>query len=219
MLLGETVALATGYQFRIRLEECENIAGAAALVLDACLCGLTVAVDLARRRLQALAAVSSDLKAVAAAAYQLSQVVRYGDVRKFDAAPLFPLMEELFVQGTLALHAAAGCDNEAAKELIVPMDELNRVSLEHHDRVEENLSIERFPSSRRRRRPQSAAVRLRLRQTLLERGLLSNESLIREVSHRLSPGVPADLGAGWFEGLAQRDRYAPARAQDRCGRL
>ena len=25
---------------------------------------------------------------------------------------------------------------------------------------------------------------------------------------RISPGVPADLGAGWFEGLAQRNRYA-----------
>ena len=28
------------------------------------------------------------------------------------------------------------------------------------------------------------------------------------MSRRLSPGIPADLGAGWFEGLAQRNRYA-----------
>ena len=38
-------------------------------------------------------------------------------------------------------------------------------------------------------------------------GLL-NEDLAREVSRRLSPGIPADLGAGWFEGLAKRNRYA-----------
>ena len=43
---------------------------------------------------------------------------------------------------------------------------------------------------------------------LLERGLIASEDLAPEVSRRLSPGVPADLGAGWFEGLAQRNRYA-----------
>ena len=43
---------------------------------------------------------------------------------------------------------------------------------------------------------------------LLERGLIANDALAREVSRRISPGVPADLGAGWFEGLAQRNRYA-----------
>jgi hypothetical protein len=30
--------------------------------------------------------------------------------------------------------------------------------------------------------------------------------LSREVSRRLSPGIPADIGAGWFEGLALRNR-------------
>ena len=28
------------------------------------------------------------------------------------------------------------------------------------------------------------------------------------MARRLSPGVPADLGAGWFEGLAGKNRYA-----------
>jgi len=43
---------------------------------------------------------------------------------------------------------------------------------------------------------------------LVERNLISNEELAKEVSRRLSPGIAADLGAGWFEGLAQRNRYA-----------
>lgn len=207
VLLGETVELATGYRFRTRLEECASIADAAALVHDACLCGLASSMDLARRRLQELSAVSADLKALAAACFQLSQVVRYGDVRKFDPAPLLPLMEELFVQGALALHAAAGCDNEEAKAIVVAIDELNRVSLEHHDRVEETLWVERL------RRLSDADDRNPLLSgyacaTLLERGLIANEDLAREVARRLSPGVPADLGAGWFEGLARRNRYS-----------
>ncbi len=100
---------------------------------------------------------------------------------QFDAAPLLPLMEELFVQGALALHAAAGCDNEAAKELIVSIDELNRVSLEHHDRVEESLWIERLQrlADADDRNPLLSGYACA---TLLERGLLANDALIREVS-------------------------------------
>ena len=40
---------------------------------------------------------------------------------------------------------------------------------------------------------------------LLERGEADEELLSREVARRLSP---ADLGAGWFEGLAGKNRYA-----------
>ena len=43
---------------------------------------------------------------------------------------------------------------------------------------------------------------------LLERGAADEALLAREVSRRLSPGVPAELGAGWFEGLAGKNRYA-----------
>lgn len=104
VLLGETVELAAGFKFKTELENCTNIAAASDLVRDACQCGLMTSMDLARRRLQELAASSTDLKPIAHATFQLSQVVRYGDVRKFDGAPLLPLMEELFVQGALALH-------------------------------------------------------------------------------------------------------------------
>jgi len=188
-------------------ERCTSIAQAADLVHDACHCGLMTSMDLARRRLQELAATSSELKVIAHATFQLSQVVRYGDVRKFEPSPLLPLMEELFVSGALALHAAANCDNDAARELILSLDELNRVSLEHHERVEEKLWIERLQrlADADDRNPLLSGYACA---TLLERGLVANEDLAREVSRRLSPGVPADLGAGWFEGLAKRNRYS-----------
>ncbi|HZZ78963.1 MAG TPA: DUF5682 family protein [Gemmataceae bacterium] len=207
VLLGETVELATGFKFKTQLEACKTIAEAADLVNDACQCGLMKAMDLARRRLQELAANSTDLKAIAHATFQLSQVVRYGDVRKFDPAPLMPLMEELFVQGALSLQGAANCDNTSAQALLVSVDEMNRVSLEHHDRVEEQLWIDRLKmlSDADDRNPLLSGYACA---TLLERGLIANEDLAREVSRRLSPGIPADLGAGWFEGLAKRNRYS-----------
>jgi hypothetical protein len=43
---------------------------------------------------------------------------------------------------------------------------------------------------------------------LLERARMEDAELTREVGRRLSPGIPAEIGAGWFEGLAKRNRYA-----------
>lgn len=207
VLLGETVELAAGYKFKTTLDECESIALAAELVNDACQCGLMQSMEAARRRLQELASATSELTAIAHAAHMLGQVVRYGDVRKFDPEPLLPLVEELFVQGSLALHAAATCDDETAVKMLVAIDEMNHVALEHSDRVDEPLwisSLQRL-SDADDRNPLLSGYACAI---LLERGLISNESLTREVSRRLSAGVPADLGAGWFEGLSKRNRYA-----------
>jgi hypothetical protein len=207
VLLGETVELAAAYKFKSQLEACTSIADAAALVRDACQCGLMKSMDLARRRLQELAATSSEFTALAAAAWQLSQVVRYGDVRRFDPQPLLPLLEELFVEAALALFAAASCDDKAVKPMIQAVDEVNKVDLDFHDRVEEELWIEQLRrlADADDRNPSLSGYACAL---LLERGLMENEALAREVSRRISPGVPADLGAGWFEGLARRNRYA-----------
>jgi hypothetical protein len=207
VLLGETVELATAYKIKSRLEGCTSISDAAALVRDACQCGLMKSMELARRRLQELAATSSEFTALAAAAWELNLVVRYGDVRRFDPQPLLPLLEELFVEAALALFAAASCDDRAVKPMMQAMDELNKVGLEFHDRLEEPLWIEQLRrlSDADDRNPSLSGYACAI---LLERGLMENAALAREVSRRISPGVPADLGAGWFEGLAQRNRYA-----------
>ena len=207
VLLGETVELATGYKFKTTLERCESIAQAAEVVKDACQCGMMKSMEAARKRLQELSAASSEMTAIAHAAHVLGLIVRYGDVRKFDPEPLLPLVEELFVQGALALHSAAGCDNETAGRMFVAMDELNQLALEHADRVDEPLWTHRLRrlSDADDRNPLLSGYACAI---LLERGLLANDELVREVSRRLSPGVPADLGAGWFEGLSRRNRYA-----------
>ncbi|CAG0987233.1 hypothetical protein PHYC_02091 [Phycisphaerales bacterium] len=207
VLLGETVELAAGFKFKSTLEACASIADAAEVVRDACLCGMMASMDAARRRLQELSAETSEMTAIAHAAHVLGLIVRYGDVRKFDPEPLMPLVEELFVEAALAMHAAAGCDNEQAQKTIVAMNEMNGLALEHADRVDEALWIERLRrlSDADDRNPLLSGYACAI---LLERGLMANEDLAREVSRRLSPGVPADLGAGWFEGLSKRNRYA-----------
>lgn len=207
VLLGETVELATAFKFMQLLSDCHSIADAGALVQDACQCGMLESMEQARVRLQGLAVHSHEFAALAAATARLSMVVRYGDVRRIDVLPLIPLVQELFVQGTLSLLASASVDDKAVPRVLSGMDQLNKVSLEMHDQVEESMWLEQLQilADIDDRNPVVSGYACAL---LLERGLIENTALAKEVSRRLSPGVSADLGAGWFEGLAKRNRYS-----------
>lgn len=207
VLMGETVEIAVAFKFETLQKECRSISDAARLIGEAIRCGLPLAMHQSRARLQELAALSAEFPVVAGAAFELNQTVKFGDVRRFDPEPLLPLMEDLFVQGALALFSAANCDAEQAKAVLPAMDELNRVALEHHDRIDEPLWLESLQRLAHAddRNPLLSGYACAL---LLERNLISNAQLANEVSRRLSPGIAADLGAGWFEGLAQRNRYS-----------
>lgn len=86
------------------------------------------------------------------------------------------------------------------------MDQLNRLPLEHDCLEEERwLDVLRRISDRDDLNTLCSGFAMA---ALLERGAVDEELLSRELARRLSPGVPADLGAGWFEGLASKNRYA-----------
>ncbi|QDS99210.1 DUF5682 family protein [Adhaeretor mobilis] len=207
VLLGETVELAAAFKFKTELEKCTTIGAAGSMVRLACECGMMRAMDQARGVLQRLSADTSAFPSIAQAAQELSVVVRYGDVRQFDPKPLVPLIEALFVQGTLGLFHATNCGNDAAKPIASGMDALNKVALEYHDQVDEPAWIAQLHnlSDADDHNPLLSGYACAI---LLERNEITNEQLGREVSRRLSPGIEADLGAGWFEGLSGRNRYA-----------
>jgi hypothetical protein len=207
VLLGETIELAVAFKFKQRLEKCTSVAEASTVIREACECGMSASIELARQTLQRLASDSSDFTALAGATHELGLVIRYGDVRQFDAEPLKPLLEQLFLEGALTLVGAANCDLAAAKNRIVGMNELNKVALDYTSLIDEPLWIAELTKLARadHLNPLLSGYACAL---LVERNLISNEELAREVSRRLSPGIEADLGAGWFEGLAKRNRYA-----------
>ena len=206
VLLGETVDLAASYAFKQRLESCGNAADAARIVRQACDCGMPKTADAARATVQALAATTSDFVTIAEAAAELARVIRYGDVRQFDREPLMPLVSELFVQGVLALPQAAKCDNQSAGGVRDALSDLDRVAVENDELVDEELYLSELSalSAADDLNPLLSGYACAL---LLERNLIDTAELSREVSRRLSPGIDADLGAGWFEGLASRNRY------------
>lgn len=107
----------------------------------------------------------------------------------------------------LALVGAANCDLAAARQMVTGINELNKVALDYTSLIDEPLWVGELQKLARadHLNPLLSGYACAL---LVERNLISNDELAREVSRRLSPGIAADLGAGWFEGLAQRNRYA-----------
>jgi len=205
-LLGDTVEGAAAFALKERADNSTTIAQAASIFQDAFLCGMPAAAQHALAVLQGLSVDAAAISDVAETASRLSLVVRYGDLRRFDPAPVVPLIKQLYLRACLTLADACICDAKAAPAVTKAMDQLNALQLSH-DFLEEGpwLNLLEDISDRDDLNTRCSGFAMAI---LLERGKADEALLAREVARRLSPGVPADLGAGWFEGLAGKNRYA-----------
>jgi hypothetical protein len=206
-LKGETIELASAYVLHERLQECSDIAESSRLIRIACNCALPTLMEEARRTLQQLAVDTGDFEQVASAAYELSVLIAYGSIRRIDTQSLVPILQQLFLRGALLLIDASGCNDDAARSMASAIQALHVVAQEHFETVDERLWQQKLGelSSRDDRNAKLSGLAFAI---LLEQNEVSEEQCAQEVSRRLSPGIPADLGAGWFEGLAMRNRYA-----------
>ncbi|GIP25759.1 hypothetical protein J23TS9_08890 [Paenibacillus sp. J23TS9] len=206
-LLGETVEIAAGFVLQQRLESCASIEEGSGLITMAYECGMIHQMEAARQTLQRLAVESQDVVHIAAAARKLSQLIRFGGVRRMNTAPLVPLLQQLFMRACLFLYDASQCNDEVAQAMASAINEMNHIASEHSEEVDEALWIQELGklSDRDDAHPRLSGLACAIS---LERNDITAEQCAAEVSRRLSPGIPADLGAGWFEGLAMRNRYA-----------
>jgi hypothetical protein len=161
----------------------------------------------ARLLLRNLAALSVEFTALARAAQELAGLVRYGDVRGFDPEPIQLLVGELFRGASLHLASSSHCDSKLANEIALSMSALNRLALENSTTVDGTLWQRELSvlSTSDTVNPLLAGYATAL---LLDRGLIDDAALALELSRRLSPGTPVDVGAAWFEGLSRYNRFA-----------
>lgn len=205
-LKGDTIAQAAALQMKERVEDAAGMGGIAAVIEDAFTCGMPAAVRNATAALQAMAVEAVALDDLAATAHRLSAVLQYGSIRRLDAAPLIPILQQIFLRACLLLPGACICDDGGAEAITEAMNRLNAASLAHESLDGEAWLHALWETAGRddlntRCSGFAAAI-------LLERGVMDGKTLSTEVQRRLSRGVPADLGAGWFEGLAMKNRYA-----------
>lgn len=205
-LKGDTIDLAVAYVFTERLEKATSITQASEVISDACLCGMAESIRSAVSILQALATNSASIEEIATTAQNISFVIRYGNIRKTNPEPLIPLLEQLFYRGCLMMPESCICDNNAVGSIIKSIGALNEISINHSTvNIEEWKKTLNSISNRDDLNTKASGYATAI---LLERGDISNEQLAIEVERRLSRGTPAELGAGWFEGLSLRNRYA-----------
>jgi len=206
-LKGDTVEQAAAMQLSERLAACDRVDEAAEIVKEAARCRLADAMEDARARLQAMAVEDGGFGALSRAAGSLAETIRYGSVRRVDPAPLKPLLAQLFLRATLVVRSACLCDRDAAKEVRRGIVALRDVAAEHPEGVD---------AGRWDTELDGIAAADNLNPFLsgfccalgLESARIGEEELAREVARRLSPGIDAELGAGWFEGLVAHNRMA-----------
>ncbi|WP_058304142.1 DUF5682 family protein [Gorillibacterium timonense] len=206
-LKGETVELATAYALHEELSACSDIAEAARLIRKSCECGLPQIMGQATGTLQGLAVDSGNFEQIAATVHELSVLLQFGSIRRMDTQALVPILQQLFLRGSLMLLEAANCNDDAAASKMEAIRAMHGVAREHAETVAEQLWMAKLKelAARDDRNAKLSGYAFSI---LLELNDIGEEECAREVSRRLSPGIPADLGAGWFEGLAMRNRYA-----------
>lgn len=205
-LKGDTVLLAASFVLKERVENAKSISEIAEVIEDAFTCGMAKAVTYATAGLQAMAVDAASLPELAKTAHRLSVVLQYGSIRQLDASPLVPVLQQIFYRSCLILPGECVCDDAAGKEMINAMEMLNSAALAHEFLEEETwestlMTVADRDDLNTKLSGYAMAV-------LLERGKMENAQLKLEVCRRLSKGVPAELGAGWFEGLSMKNRYA-----------
>lgn len=207
-LRGDTVELAAQFAIKERVEGASAMSEIAEAIEDAFLCGMPAALNYAVTALQAVAVEAVSFEELAKTAFRLSNIISYGDIRKVGKDYNFglePILKQLYYRACLILGGACVCDDAAAKSVAEAMNLLNSAEL-----ARDFLNTEDWIAALR-----SVAQRDDLNTTLsglaaailLERSQMTNDELKVEVSRRLSRGVPAELGAGWFEGLTMKNRY------------
>ncbi|MBW7475327.1 hypothetical protein K0T92_11260 [Paenibacillus oenotherae] len=206
-LKGETIELAAAYVIHEELLACSDIAAAAKLIRQSCECGLPQIMGQATSTLQRLAVDAGNFGQIAMTVHELSVLLQYGSIRRIDTHALVPLLQQLFLRGALMLLEAAGCNDDAAAELVNAIHAMHSAAQEHYQEVDGQLWMKKLKelAARDDRNAKLSGYAFSI---VLERNEAGEEECALEVSRRLSPGIPADLGAGWFEGLSMRNRYA-----------
>ncbi len=205
VLKGDTVEQATSFQLREYTMD-TGIAGIAKVIEEACNCGMPTSMEYAIKVLQSTAVDAVAVTEIAETCHRLSTVLRYGDIRRLNREPLAPILSQLFLRACLILAGECACDDGAAKPIAQAIMTLHEVSVNHDfldgERwIQVLTEIATRDDLNTRLSGLGAAI-------LLEMGKMDRERLAREVQRRLSKGIPAELGAGWFEGLSMKNHYA-----------
>jgi len=198
---GNTVESAATSCARNQADEAKELPIMTILLDQVILAGLSDTTNYLLARVEALAAVSADVRHLMDALPALAQVVRYGDVRGTRAERIVPVIDALFARVLIGLPgASASLDDEAAAAMVSSIDRVQATinTLNRDDmRADWLIVLRRLADTE----TVHGLVRGRCCRLLLEQKALHEAELQRMARLALSPVVPADQAAAWVEGV------------------
>ena len=206
VLKGDTIADAVAFVLSERLLEATKISEIADVIEDAFNCGLPKIVEGAKRSLDEMANGAIAMCDIADTVSKLSNMISFGDIRKLDREPLIPIVKRLCIRASLMLVGESACDDIAAAALTEDIQKIHNVFMVQ-DFLDESLWFDKLTELSNRDDLNTKISGLATA-ILLDAGKIDEPTLRKEVSRRLSVGMPAELGANWFAGLSMRNHYA-----------
>ena len=206
VLKGDTIADAVAFVLSERLLEATKISEIAEVIEAAFNCGLPKIVEGAKRSLDEMANGTISIHDIAGTVSKLSNMISFGDIRKLDREPLVPIVKRLCIRAALMLVGESTCDDIAAATLADDIQKIHNVFMVQ-DFLDESLWIDKLMELSNRDDLNTKISGLATA-ILLDVGKIDEPTLRKEVSRRLSIGMPAELGANWFAGLSMRNHYA-----------
>lgn len=206
VLKGDTIADAVAFVLSERLLEATKISEIAEVIEDAFNCGLPKIVEGAKRSLDEMTNGAIAMCDIADTVSKLSNMILFGDIRKLDREPLIPIVKRLCIRASLMLVGESACDDIAAASLAEDIQKIHNVFMVQ-DFLDESLWFDKLTELSNRDDLNTKISGLATA-ILLDAGKIDEPTLRKEVSRRLSIGMPAELGANWFAGLSMRNHYA-----------
>ncbi|MCK9686231.1 DUF5682 family protein [Scleromatobacter humisilvae] len=204
-LWGQTVEQAATARTQARCAEAGSLAELSALVDQALLADLDLAVATATKALEDRAALTGDAAQLLATLPPLANVFRYGNVRQTDAALVSHVLDGLALRAAIGLPVACGGLDDSAAEA------LRGVVLSAHAAIALRDG-EAATHAWRRALGQVAGqvgahdllkgVATRL---LLDAGEWTNDAAAQAMSLNLSAGAEPAHAAAWLEGFLNRN--------------
>lgn len=206
ILKGDTIKQAVSYTLVERMKSAHTMAELSQVMEDAFYCGMPEILQNAMREIDNQTAGAIAIHDIAITSKKLSDMLLYGDIRKLNREPIVPVLTKLCLRASLTIVSEAFCDDVAAQILCEDIQILHNVFL-----ANEMLDYElwmRAMMELARRDDVNTRVSGICMSILLDCKRIDANELGNELSKRLSRGMPADLGAGWFSGLSMRNHYA-----------
>lgn len=205
-LKGDTIMQAVSFEFKERAEKSADIGEVAHIIEDAFACGMEETITYVIKIFQNMSVDTVAVRQIATAINSLSQVIQYKDIRNNNTDSLIPVMQELFYRACINLPSECVCDDAAAITMSEAMGQLNTASILYDFlNVKEWLKVLKDVAAADDLNPRLSGYSTAI---LLERGVIDEQELQINIKRRLSDGIPAELGASWFEGLSSKNRYS-----------